>query len=130
MTPSKDPVFLLCDQIRETAFALHRHLRHGHLEKIYENGLLHRLSKQGISVKQQHPVPVYDEDGTLLGDLFAALFVANQIIVELKAVRQLSDDHVSQILGYLRSSQIEHGLLINFGSPRLEIRKLALSQIN
>ena len=129
MSTAKDPVFALCDQIRETAFALHRHLRHGHLEKIYENGLYHRLTKQGITVQQQHPVPVFDEDGTLLGDLFADLFVSNQILVELKALRQLSDDHVSQLLGYLRSANIEHGLLINFGSPRLEIRKFALSQL-
>lgn len=126
----KDSVFKLCDQIRETAFSLHRHLRHGHMERIYENGLRNRLSKAGISVQQQHPVPVFDEDGSLLGDLFADLFVNNQIIVELKAVRQLSDEHVSQLLGYLRSSDIEHGLLINFGSPKLEIRKFALSQLN
>ncbi len=129
MNSSKDPVFLLCDRIRETAFALHRHLRHGHLEKIYENGMQHRLVKQGLAALQQHPVPVYDEDGTLLGDLFADLFVAEQIIVELKAVRHLTDEHVSQLLGYLRSSNTEHGMLINFGSPRLEVRKLALSQL-
>lgn len=126
----KDPIFKLFDQIRETAFSLHRHLRHGHLEKIYENGLCNRLSNAGISVQQQHPVPVFDEDGTLLGDLFADLFVNNQVIVELKAVRQLTDEHVSQLLGYLRSSEIEHGLLINFGSPKMEIRKFALSQLN
>ena len=126
----KDPVFQLCDQIRETAFSLHSHLRHGHLEKIYENGLRHRLFKLGLSVQQQHPVPVFDEDGTLLGDLFADLFVNNQIIVELKAVRHLSEEHVSQLLGYLRSSGIEHGLLINFGSAKMEIRKFALSQLN
>ncbi len=129
MTTSKDPVFELCDQIREIAFSLHRHLRHGHLEKIYENGLHHRLSKAGIPVQQQHPVPVFDEDGTLLGDLFTDLLVEDQIIVELKATRSLTDDHVSQLLGYLRSANMEHGMLINFGSPRIEIRKFALSQI-
>ena len=127
---TKDSLFELCDQIRETAFSLHRHLRHGHLEKIYENGLSHRLSKMEMSVQQQHPVPVFDEDGTLLGDLFADLFINHQIIVELKAVRYLSEEHVAQLLGYLRSSNIEHGLLINFGSPKLEIRKFALSQLN
>ena len=95
-----------------------------------ENGLFHRLSKMEMSVQQQHPVPVFDEDGTLLGDLFADLFINHQIIVELKAVRYLSEEHVAQLLGYLRSSNIEHGLLINFGSPKLEIRKFALSQLN
>ncbi len=124
-----NPVFQLADQIRETSFALHRHLRHGHVEKVYENGLSHRLRQQGLKVIQQHPLSVFDEDGTSLGDFYADLFVADQITVELKACRALSDDHVAQLLGYLRASRIEHGLLINFGAPRLEIRKFVLSQL-
>ena len=123
----KDPIFQLCDQVRETSFALHRHLRHGHVEKVYGNGLVHRLRKQTLAVIQQHPLNVFDEDGTLLGDFFADLFVAQQLIVELKAVRALADEHVAQILGYLRASRIEHGLLINFGSPVIEVRKYVLS---
>jgi GxxExxY protein len=123
----KDPIFQLCDQVRETSFALHRHLRHGHAEKVYENGLAHRLRKQTLLVIQQHPLNVFDEDGTLLGEFFADLFVQQQLIVELKAVRSLNDEHVAQLLGYLRASRIEHGLLINFGSPILEVRKYARS---
>jgi GxxExxY protein len=123
----KDPIFQLCDQIRETGFALHRHLRHGHVEKVYENGLAHRLRKQNCAAIQQHPLNVFDEDGALLGEFFADLFVEGQLIVELKAVRALVDEHVAQLLGYLRASHIEHGLLINFGSPKLEVRKYALS---
>jgi GxxExxY protein len=123
----KDPVFLLCDQIRETSYSLHRHLRHGHVEKVYENGLSHRLRKQSLAVIQQHPLSVLDEDGTLLGDFYADLFVANQLIIELKACRALAEEHTAQLLGYLRASRIEHGLLINFGAPRLELRKFALS---
>lgn len=64
MTDSND-VFSLSDQIRETSFALHKYLRHGHLEKVYENGLANCLRKQGLSLKQQHPLSVYDEDGTI-----------------------------------------------------------------
>ena len=123
----KDPIFQLWDQVRETSFALHRHLRHGHVEKVYENGLAHRLRKQTLSAIQQHPLSVFDEDGTVLGDFFADLFVERQLIIELKAVRALADEHVAQLLGYLRASRIEHGLLINFGSPILEVRKYALS---
>ena len=120
-------IFQLCDQIRETAFALHRYLRHGHLEKVYENGLANRLRKAGIQVKQQHALQVLDEDGTVLGDYFADLFVAGELIVELKACKALADEHTAQLLGYLRGSRIEHGLLINFGSSKLEIRKYILS---
>lgn len=123
----KDPIFQLCDQIRETSFALHRHLRHGHAEKVYENGLAHRLRRQNLAAVQQHPLHVFDEDGTLLGEFYADLFVSGQLIVELKAVRTLADEHVAQLLGYLRASHIEHGLLINFGAPVLQIRKYALS---
>ena len=55
---SQDEIFALCDQIRETSFSLHRYLRHGHLEKVYENGLAHRLRKAGLHVKQQYPIKV------------------------------------------------------------------------
>ena len=117
----------LCDIVRETSFAIHRYHRHGHLEKIYENALAHRLRKLGIEVTQQHPLFVYDEDGTLLGEFYADLFVENQLIVELKAVRAVVDEHVAQILGYLRSARIETGLLINFGAPVLHVKKYLMT---
>lgn len=79
----------LCDFVRETAYAIHLYHGHGHLEKIYENALAHRLCKAGIPVEQQFPMSVYDEDGTLLGEYFADLFVDNRLIVELKARRTL-----------------------------------------
>jgi len=120
-------IFQLCDQVRETAFALHCYLRHGHLEKVYENGLASRLRKAGIPVEQQYPLPVVDEDGTPLGDYFADLVVADELIVELKACKALADEHTAQLLGYLRGSRVQHGLLINFGGSKLEIRKFALS---
>jgi GxxExxY protein len=123
-------IMKLCDEVRETAYAIHRYHRHGHLEKVYENALAHRLRKLGLDVKQQHPLKVYDEDGTILGDYNADLFVDNRLIVELKAVKALADEHVAQLLGYLRASRIEHGLLINFGAPKFEIRKYVLSRLD
>ena len=118
----------LCDVVRETAFAIHCYHKNGHLEKVYENALAHRLQKLGLDVKQQHPLKVYDEDGTLIGDYYADLLVDNRLIVELKAARALADEHTAQTLGYLRASRIEHGLLMNFGAPKFEIRKYVLSQ--
>ncbi len=109
-----------------TAFELHVFLRHGHLEKVYENGLAHRLRKVGIQLTQQHPVAVHDEDGTLLGDYHADLFVESCLIIELKASRALTPEHIAQVLGYLRGTGVRHGMLINFGAPRLEVKKLAL----
>jgi GxxExxY protein len=118
----------LCDVVRETAFAIHCYHRNGHLEKVYENALVHRLRKQGLDVRQQHALPVFDEDGTLLGDYFADLFVERALIVELKAVRAIADEHVAQILGYLKSSRIETGLLINFGAPKLSVKKYLMTE--
>ena len=128
--PQADPVLRLCDTVRETAFAMHGYLRHGHLEKVYENGLAARLRRQGLAVQQQCPLQVRDRDGTLLGDYYADLVVEGFLIVEVKAVRRLVEEHLAQILGYLRASGMEHGLLINFGGARLEIRKLVLAWEN
>jgi GxxExxY protein len=81
----------------------------------------------GLHVIRQHPLKVFDEDGTLLGEFLADLFIEDRLLVELKAVRSIADEHVAQLLGYLRAARMEHGLLINFGSPKLEIRKYALA---
>src|SRR5688500_10001877 len=99
----KDPIFQLCDHIREASLSLHRHLRHGQSAKVYENGLSHRLRKLALTTIQQHPLSMMDEDGTLLGDFYADLFVEGKLIVELKACRALADEHVAQLLGYLRA---------------------------
>jgi GxxExxY protein len=120
----------LCDIVRETSYAVHGYLRSGHLEKVYENALGHRLRKRGLNALQQHPLRVLDEDGTLLGDYFADLFIEDCLIVELKAVRAIADEHVAQILGYLRSSRIETGLLINFGAPRLFIKNYLMTDLS
>ena len=117
----------LCDLVRETSFAIHQYHRHGHLEKIYENALAHRLGKAGLNVHQQHPIQVFDEDGTILGDFYADLIIEGRIVVELKAVKSIADEHVAQLLGYLRSSRMEHGLLINFGAPVLFVKKFVMS---
>lgn len=119
-------IFKLCDLVRETSFAIHKFHRYGHLEKVYENALAHRLRKVGLKVEQQFPLSVFDEDGTIIGEYFADLFVEDCLIVEIKACSNLVDEHVAQLLGYLRSSRREHGLLVNFGNQKLQIKKYAL----
>src|SRR5205809_4030134 len=93
----------LCDQVRQIAYEIHLYHGHGHLEKVYENALVHRLRKLGFSVQQQHPLNVYDEDGTLIGEYLADLIVEGRLVVELKAAREIANEHVAQILGYLKS---------------------------
>ena len=119
-------ILTLCDQIRESAFSLHNYLRHGHLEKVYENGLTNRLRKAGFQVEQQFPIQVTDEDGMVLGDYFADLFVENELIIELKACKALAPEHTAQVLGYLRGANQRHALLMNFGSPQFEVKKYVL----
>src|SRR2546427_13112152 len=111
-----EDIMRLCDTVRETAYKIHVYHGHGHLEKVYENALAHRLRKAGLDVKQQHPIQVFDQDGTLIGDYYADLLVDGWLIVDLKTAKALADEHVAQILGYLKSARLEHGLLINFGS--------------
>lgn len=98
------------------------------MEKVYENALTHRLRKVGMEVKQQYPLNVYDEDGTLLGEYCADLLVEGALLVEMKAAKSLALEHEAQILGYLRCARLEHGLLMNFGSPKFQIRKFAWSR--
>ena len=125
--PHMTDIFALCDVVRETSFQIHSYLRHGHREQIYENALVHRLRKQGIRVEQQPEILVYDEDGTVIGHLKADLLIESRLICEIKGARNIVDEHLAQLLGYLRASRLEHGLLINFGGPRLQVKKLILS---
>ena len=119
----------LCDVVRQTAYSAHVYHGQGHLEKVYENALANRLRKAGYAVQQQHPIQVIDEDGTVIGEYLADLLIEGCLIVELKAVKTLAEEHVAQLLGYLKSTRIEHGLLINFGSYKFQIKKYALSQL-
>src|SRR5881628_195355 len=118
----------LSDQVRQTSFDIHVYHGHGHLEKVYENALAHRLRKAGLDVKQQYPLTVQDEDGTLIGDYLADLLVEDALVIELKTAKALALEHEAQVLGYLKSARLEHGLLINFGSYKFEMRKFAWSQ--
>lgn len=118
----------LCDQIRETAFRIHSYLGHGHLEKVYENALVHRLRKAGLRVEPQQPIRVFDEDGTLIGDYLADLLVEGFLIVELKATPGLAPEHEAQILGYLKASRLEHGLLINFWCSQVRDPQIHMEQ--
>ncbi len=119
----EEAVKQLCDTVRQVAYDIHAYHGHGHQEKVYENALFHRLRKRGLDVKQQHPITVYDEDGTVIGDYYADILVENYLILELKAAKNLSPEHEAQIFGYLKSARLKHGLLINFGSYQFQIRK-------
>ena len=104
------------------AMDVHRELGPGYLEKVYENALALALREAGIGVAQQSPVPATFR-GVVVGDFVADLVVEGKMIVELKAVSNLSPVHETQLVSYLKSTGIEIGLLINFGAGSLQFKR-------
>ena len=127
-TQIMDNIMKLCDQVRETSYAVHTYHGNGYLEKVYENALVNRLRKTGLSVQQQHSITIDDEDGTVIGEYFADIIVNDTLLVELKACKSISNEHRAQLLHYLKATGIEHGLLINFGAYKFEIQKFIQTQ--
>jgi GxxExxY protein len=125
--PHDGHILKLTDVVRQTSFEIRRYFRSGFTEKIYENALAHRLRKQGIRAEQQECIRVFDEDGTLLGLFRTDLLIERVLICEIKSCSSLVDAHAAQLLGYLRATGMQHGLLINFGGPKLQIRKFILT---
>jgi len=112
----------LIARVRQIAYDLHTYLGTGLLEKVYENGLLHRLQKEGFHVEAQKPLKVFDSDGFCIGEYFADLVVEDNLIVELKSVKSITNEHYAQILNYLKITGAPAGILINFGSYKFEVR--------
>ena len=125
--PHDGAILTLSDQVRQTSYEIHKYLRSGFTEKIYENALAQRLRKKGILAEQQQCVRVFDEDGTLLGLFRTDILIEKTLICEIKSCSSLVDAHTAQLLGYLRATRLKHGLLINFGGPKLEIKKYVLT---
>ncbi len=98
-------------------------LGYSFLEKVYCNALVIELRKLGLDALQELPIDVY-YDGKKVGEYRADLLVAGTVLVELKAVRKLLPQHEAQLLNYLKATQYEVGLLLNFG-PRPEIKRKA-----
>ncbi len=95
------------------------------LESVYEKALPLAVRQKGLGVRQQHPITVRFR-GETVGDFFADLLVEGKVVVELKAVKALAPEHIAQLLNYLKATGIRVGLLVNFGSPRLEYRRFEL----
>ena len=119
MTPN-DPV---SEKVIAAAFTVGNTLGCGFLEKVYENALVHELRELGISLRQQWSIPVRYK-GSLVGDFVADLLVEECLLVELKAVKTLDDIHFAQCLNYLKATGLRACLLINFGSKKVEVRRL------
>jgi GxxExxY protein len=115
----------LTDRIIGSALTVSNALGAGFLEKVYENALAHELRKAGLAVAQQRGVTV-TYDGVTVGDYAVDLLVQESVIVELKATKAVANIHRAQCINYLRATGLHVCLLLNFGNPRLEIKRIVL----
>lgn len=120
-----DKINQITEKIIGCSYAVSNVLGCGFLEKVYENALAHELRKAGFKVLQQHEIEVF-YDGVVVGKYIADLFVEDSVIVEVKANSGLDDSQKAQCLNYLKATRLKIGLLINFGKPRIEIKRVAL----
>ncbi|MFQ6614381.1 MAG: GxxExxY protein [Fidelibacterota bacterium] len=110
-------------QIIRAFYMVYNELGYGFLEKVYENALMIELRKIGLKAEQQFVIKVF-YDGVDVGDYYADIVVENRIIVELKAKKTLVDKDEAQLLNYLKATEFEVGLLLNFG-PEPEVKRKA-----
>jgi GxxExxY protein len=113
----------ITNKIIKAFYNVYNSLGYGFLEKVYENAMLIELRKLGLNVQKQVPIKVfYDEQ--LVGQYFADIIVEETIIVELKAAEGLREEHEFQLINYLKATELEIGLLMNFGKTPLFKRKI------
>lgn len=113
----------ITEKIIGAAFAVSNTLGAGFLEKVYENALAYELRQMGLKVEQQKSIPVHYR-GVLVGDYVADLLVEGCVLVELKAVRTLDESHLAQCLNYLKATGLRHGLILNFGTSKVQVKRV------
>ena len=119
----------LSEQIIKAFYKVYNTLGYGFLEKVYENAIFIELESIGLNVRKQEPIKVYYEEKEV-GVYFADLIINDTIIIELKATESLSEEHESQLINYLKATDIEVGLLLNFGKKPEVKRKVYSNNID
>ena len=113
-------------KINGAIFEVNKILGPGFLEKVYENALLLELENRGLEANKQVPIKVtYKEN--IVGEYFADILVENQVIIELKTVKNIDKNHEAQLLNYLKATGIKVGILVNFKQTRAEIKRMVLN---
>lgn len=119
----------LTEKIIKAFYKVYNTLGYGFLEKVYENAIFIELESIGLNVRKQEPIKVYYEEKEV-GVYFADLIINDTIIIELKAAESLSEEHESQLINYLKATNIEVGLLLNFGKKPEVKRKVYSNNID
>jgi GxxExxY protein len=117
----------ITESIIKAFYKVYGTLGYGFLEKVYGNAMIIELRKLGLDVVQEARIMVY-HDEKVVGEYFADLLIADVVIIELKAVKRLLEEHEAQLLNYLKATPHEVGLLLNFG-PEPEIKRKAFDNI-
>ncbi|HQI82913.1 MAG TPA: GxxExxY protein [Deltaproteobacteria bacterium] len=112
----------LTGEILGACFEVGKELGHGFLETVYERALAVVLRQRGLEVATQVPLAVLFR-GQVVGEYVADMVVEGQVLVELKAVKALLPEHQAQVINYLKTTGLTIGLLVNFGTPRVEYKR-------
>ena len=126
MHADRGPLNDLSERVIGCAFTVQNVLGAGFLEKVYENALAHELRNSGLTVVQGLGIAIR-YGGIVVGQYFADLLVESRLLIELKAVKTLDKSHRAQCINYLKATGLPLCLLLNFGRPRLEIRRIVNS---
>ena len=118
----------ITEKIIKSYFKVYNSLGYGFLEKVYENAMAIELRKLGLDVKCQYPISVIYEC-EIVGVYFADIIVNNLVVIELKSTKEISEENECQLMNYLKATQIELGLLMNFGKVAEYKRKIFTNQI-
>jgi GxxExxY protein len=113
----------ITEKIIASAFKVSNTLGIGFVEKVYENAHACQMRKDGLKVVQQHPIKV-EYDGVIVGEFYGDMLVEDRVLEELKAVSELTSEHLAQALNYLRATGLSACILINFGKSRIQVRHL------
>ena len=113
----------ITEKIIGCAMTVHRKMKNGYTEAVYQKCLAIELKKIGIEFLQEADIGIY-YDNTIVGRRRVDFLIENKIAVELKAVSELTDTHLAQALNYLETNRLEIGLLINFGAKSLQFKRL------
>jgi GxxExxY protein len=109
-------------KIIRSAYAVYKQLGFGFLESVYKKAMVIELAKNGLKAEEEKPLKVH-YDGQVVGDFFIDLYVESSVVVELKSAQQLSKNHEVQLVNYLKGINQDVGLLINFGSSGVEVKR-------
>ncbi|HLN74089.1 MAG: GxxExxY protein [Methylococcaceae bacterium] len=117
----------ITEKIIKGYFNVYNTLGYGFLEKVYENAMALELHELGLEVKCQYPIAVF-YNSKKIGDYFADMLINNRVILELKASKHLMEEHECQLINYLKATNIEVGLLMNFGKEAEYKRKVFMNK--